>query len=316
MITWRHVLGTALREGPCVLTLGNFDGVHIGHQALIGRAKSSAKALNVPLVAVTFDPHPTKIVSPHYKSKLLMTLHQRLYALSSLGVDLTWVVPFTCDVAKLAPLAFLSEIHRALSPIELYVGCGFRFGSGRHGSFDGLKNWSTEVGCRLNSHFLEFYGSDSVSSTRIRRALNYGEVELASALLGRPYSLTGDIILSDNVGCSSNDCAFDLNWRQEQLPREGIYITEVSLDSDSDCLLGLTDVSKRLDRFESTNAGITVSTKLLNFDDRALVNNVELRFLHYLRDIKNQIDIDDVMSQSVRDAASASDWYLKYKRLH
>jgi riboflavin kinase/FMN adenylyltransferase len=268
--------------------------------------------LGIPLVAVTFDPHPTAIVAPHCKSKLLMTLPQRLDTLASAGVDLSWVVPFNDDVAKLAPLTFLSELHRTLTPVELYVGCGFRFGNGRYGSLDGLEDWSREVGCKCYSHILESYENDNISSTRIRRALDFGEVELASVLLGRPYSLTGNITV---VADTRHDgFVFDLSWEQEQLLREGVYVTEASGTLiGSSCLLGVTTVSKWSNLCGTHCADTKVVTNVLDFVGCAFGHRAELHFLHRLRDVHELNDNSVVTMQSMRDTAQATDWYLKHK---
>lgn len=314
MIVWRHMLGTTLREGTCVLALGNFDGVHLGHKAVIDRAQLRAKTLGVPLVVVTFDPHPTAIVAHRCKSKLLMTLSQRLDAFCAMGVDLVWVIPFDNDVAKLAPLAFLSELHRALTPVELYVGCGFRFGNGRHGSLDVLERWGREVGCKFFSHVLEHYGSDSISSTRIRKALDSGDVELASALLGRPYVLTGDITFSRNTRCFGGCSVFDLLWEQEQSLQEGVYVTEVSGISLSDRLLGVTDISNKSHLCGTHSTDITVTTSLLGFAGQMFGHRAELHFLHRLRGLHKFVDDNEARMQSVQDAVLATNWYLKYKK--
>jgi riboflavin kinase/FMN adenylyltransferase len=243
---------------------------------MINRASLRAKIRGVPLVVGTFYPHPMAITSPELKPKLLMTLEQRLEILASLGVDITWVIPFRYDVARLNPLEFLSELHQTLSPVELYVGCGFRFGNERCGNLDNFKFWSMDVGCELHNHILESYEGDSISSTRIRLALEAGKIELANILLGRPYSLTGKITTVKHAIGLNNCHSFQLNLscEQESLLRYGNYITEVSGFFMSEKLLGITRINR------GNNFLVAINT--LAFGPNICGYSVELRFLHCL----------------------------------
>ena len=125
MEVWRHTLETAPVSGPFVVTLGTFDGVHAGHRELLRIAAGRAKALGHRAAVVTFDPHPTLVVAPQRKPKLLMTLEQRLAAFEAEGMDLAWVIPFSRAFSELSPEAFLDRILHILAPVELHVGRAF-----------------------------------------------------------------------------------------------------------------------------------------------------------------------------------------------
>ena len=313
MKVWYHAFGTALREGPCVLTLGNFDGVHIGHMALIDRASARSKLLGVPLVAITFDPHPAEIVAPERRPKLLMTLHQRLKALSCAGVDLVWVIPFTYDVSRLDPLTFLSGLHAAIAPIELYVGYGFRFGNERRGDLDSFNHWGREICCKFHNNTLKLYKGERVSSTRIRKALDIGDVELARALLGRPYSLTGPVILANSSMCGINHSIVGSSWEQGQLLRDGIYITEVNLPFISNSLLGITGISRQ-STLCGTSTSAIIETHLPDFCAALHVYRAELNFLHSLKDWQNFDNAGGVALRMSQGHRYSIEWYLDYQK--
>ena len=228
MKTWHHTLDNAPAEGPCVLTLGNFDGVHAAHRAVLGLAAARARDLGLPAAVLTFDPHPAVIVAPERKPKLLMTMAQRLAIFKEAGMDLAWVIPFSRAFSELSPRAFLDGMHRALAPRELHVGRQFRFGKDRAGDLESLEAWGREAGCEIHAHALRAYDGGHLSSTRIRAALGAGDVEEAAALLGHPYALTGVVVEGERRGRHLGFPTANLAWEQEQLPAYGVYATEVS----------------------------------------------------------------------------------------
>lgn len=305
MKVWRHTLDCAPREGPCILTLGNFDGVHAGHKSVLELAALRARARNVPAVVVTFDPHPAMIVAPERRPKLLMTLPQRLDAFAAAGMDLAWIIPFSRAFSELSPVAFLHGLHLVLTPMELHVGRGFRFGKDRAGDITTLESWGLEAGCEIHGHALRAPDGGFLSSTRIRQALDAGEVEQAAALLGHPYALSGIVVEGERRGRHLSFPTANLAWEQEQLPGNGVYVTEVRGAHLPQPLRGLTNVGMK-PTFQGLN--LTVETHLPGFNGDLYGCHLEVRFLHRLRGEQKFADMDALKVQIAKDVADGLAW--------
>jgi riboflavin kinase / FMN adenylyltransferase len=298
MRTWRFPLDQAPQEGPCVLTLGNFDGVHAAHRAVLELAAGRARERHLPAAVLTFDPHPAVIVAPERKPKLLMTLAQRLEVFRATGMDLAWVIPFSRSFSELRPEAFLEGVQRALNPCELHVGRQFRFGRDREGNLETLEAWGREAGCGIHTHAFRAPDGGHLSSTRIRAALDAGDVEEARALLGHPYTLTGVVVEGQRRGRNLGFPTANLAWEQEQLPAHGVYVTEVAGGHLSEPRRGLTNVGAK-PTFEGL--AVTVETNIPGFAGDLYGAHLEVRFLHRLRGerrfegeeaLRNQIALD------------------------
>ena len=305
MKVWRHTLECAPSEGPCILTLGNFDGVHSGHRTILELAALRARAVGVPAVVVTFDPHPAMIVAPERRPKLLMTLPQRLEAFAAAGMDLAWIIPFSRAFSELSPPAFLHGLHQVLRPIELHVGRGFRFGKDRNGDLASLEAWGRETGCEIHGHALRAPDGGYLSSTRIRKALDAGEVAEAATLLGHPYALTGIVVEGERRGRHLSFPTANLAWEQEQLPANGVYVTEVTGPHLPGPWRGLTNVGLK-PTFQGLN--LTVETHLPDFSGDLYGGRLEVRFLHRLRGERKFADLEALKAQIAEDVACGLAW--------
>jgi len=305
MLTWHHTLEHAPDFGPCVLTLGNFDGVHAAHRLVLELAAGRARERALPAAVVTFDPHPTVIVAPERKPKLLMTLAQRLEIFAETGMDLAWVIPFSRDFSELAPLAFLGHLGRALAPRELHVGRQFRFGKDRAGDLETLEAWGSAAGCEIHGHALRAYDGGHLSSTRIRAALSAGDVGEAAALLGHPYALTGIVVEGERRGRNLGFPTANLAWEQEQLPAFGVYASEVTGAHLGGPRRGLTNVGEK-----PTFGGraTTVETHIPGFSGDLYGAHLEVRFLHRLRGEMKFSGVEELRSQIARDVAEGLAW--------
>ncbi|BDU78739.1 bifunctional riboflavin kinase/FAD synthetase [Mesoterricola sediminis] len=306
MKVWHHTLDAAPSDGPCVLTLGNFDGVHAAHRQVLALAAARARSLGIQAAVLTFDPHPSVIVAPERKPKRLMTLEQRLRIFEAAGMDLAWVMPFSRPFSELSPEAFLAGMDRALRPRELHVGRQFHFGRDRAGSIETLEAWGRQAGCDVHGHALRAYDGGHLSSTRIRAALDAGRVEEAAALLGHPYALTGIVVEGDRRGRHMGFPTANLAWEQEQLPAHGVYVTEVAGPHlPAPGLRGLTNVGEK-PTFEGTH--ITVETHLPDFQGDLYGARLEVRFLHRIRGEMKFPDIEALRNQIERDVAAGRAW--------
>lgn len=313
MKVWRHTLDRAPHEGPSILTLGNFDGVHAGHKTILEMAALRARARGVPAVVVTFDPHPAMILAPERRPKLLMTLPQRLDAFAAAGMDLAWIIPFSRAFSELSPLAFLDGLRQALKPMELHVGRGFRFGKDRAGDLAALEAWGREAGCEIHGHALRAQDGGYLSSTRIREALDAGEVEAAAALLGHPYALSGVVVEGERRGRHMGFPTANLAWEQEQLPANGVYVTEVRGAHLPQPLRGLTNVGTK-PTFQGFNR--TVETHLPEFDGDLYGCQLEVRFLHRLRGERKFPDMEALRTQITEDVRRGLAWQPSAEKIH
>lgn len=306
MEIWRHTLEAAPKSGPFVVTLGNFDGVHAGHRELLRIAAGRAKAAGLRAAVVTFDPHPTVVVAPQRKPKLLMTLEQRLAAFEAEGMDLAWVIPFSRAFSELSPGAFLDRMRQALSPQELHVGRAFTFGHDRRGTVETLETWGAAHGCEVHTLALRAPDGGRLSSTRIREALDRGEVAAAADLLGHPYALTGVVVEGDRRGRHLGFPTANLAWEQEQLPASGVYVTEALLPHHGGPYLGLTNVGEK-PTFEGQR--LTVETHLPGFGGDLYGARLDLRFLHRIRGEVRFASVDELRDQIAKDVAAGVAWW-------
>jgi len=305
MKVWHHALGAAPADGPCVLTLGNFDGVHAAHREVLRLAGARAKALGLPAAVLTFDPHPSVVVAPERRPRRLMTLDQRLRIFEAEGMDLAWVLPFSRPFSELSPESFLEGVERALRPRELHVGRQFRFGRDRSGGIEALEAWGSRAGCEIHGHALRAYDGGHLSSTRIRAALDAGRVEEAAALLGHPYVLSGIVVEGDRRGRHLGFPTANLAWEQEQLPAHGVYVTEVAGHRLDGNLRGLTNVGEK-PTFDGVH--VTVETHLPGFQGDLYGARLEVRFLHRIRGEMKFSGVDALREQIARDVAEGLAW--------
>lgn len=266
--------------GRSVLTIGNFDGVHLAHQKLLRTVVEVARAEGAAPAAVTFEPHPIKLLAPEHAPKLLTPLERKARLIEATGIERLVVLPFTRELARLSPVEFVREILvGALRTLSVHVGPNFRFGYRQSGDVEVLRELARLEGFRLAVlPTLEVRG-ERVSSTRIRELLSLGRVNLAARLLGRPFSLYGPIVAGLGVGRKHTVPTLNLAPVEEQTPRIGVYVTRTRLGKvthDS-----VTNVGHK-----PTFGGhsLTVETYLLNYSGEISESDMEIEFLFRLRD--------------------------------
>ncbi|MBP1627258.1 MAG: riboflavin biosynthesis protein RibF [Holophagaceae bacterium] len=311
MEIWHHSLTSAPNFGPCLVTLGNFDGVHAGHRELLEQVHQRAEALGLPSAVVSFDPHPTVVTAPERRPRLLMTLGQRLKAFQRTGVDLAWIIPFSRALSEMAPEAFLAEFQRVLQPREVHVGKAFRFGKDQAGDLLSLTAWGEGVGCEVHAHALRAADGGFLSSTRIREALDKGNVEEAASLLGHPFALTGVVVEGDRRGRHLGFPTANLEWEQEQLPAKGVYVTEVRGSHLEKSFLGLTNVG---DKPTFEGVALAVETHLPGFQGDLYGTHLELAFLHRLRGEHRFTSVDGLRAQIAEDVQRGQNWWREQKK--
>ncbi|MFQ5736836.1 MAG: bifunctional riboflavin kinase/FAD synthetase [Thermodesulfobacteriota bacterium] len=208
----------------CVLTLGNFDGLHLGHGRIIKKVVKRAEALGCPSVVYTFEPHPLKVVSPHKSPPLLLDLEDKIRLIEGFGVDYLVLARFTREFAERHPAEFVEEVLvKTLSVSEVWVGHDFSFGRGRTGTVELLKSLGGAFGFSASAipAFVKLGGV--VSSSRIRALVKEGGVKEAAALLGRGYSIKGKVVKGENLGREIGFPTANLRTTSELLPADGVY---------------------------------------------------------------------------------------------
>ncbi len=215
------------RFGPCAASIGNFDGVHIGHQALLRSVVEFASQANVAPAVLTFHPHPTVIVAPERTPPMICTLEQRIRLLADAGAGRIFVLPFTPEIARLSPEAFVSQILvDTLQAQAVFVGENFRFGHKQAGTSDTLRVLGEKFG--FQPHFLKpvTWRGEIVSSSAVRQRLEKSNVSRAGHLLGHCYSVEGPIVAGHGIGSKQTVPTLNLEPPAGQLIPRGVYVTE------------------------------------------------------------------------------------------
>lgn len=266
---------------PSAVTIGNFDGVHLGHQQLLSRVRQAANAHSRQAVAVSFDPHPIRVLAPDRAPRTLTTIERRAELMQPFGIDTLLVLPFTRELARLSPREFASRVLvQGLRTASVHVGPNFRFGYRQAGGIETLAELGAAMGFQVEVIPAVEYRGAGVSSTRTRKALDEGRVIYAGRLLGRPFSNSGRIVSGRGVGHAQTVPTLNLQPREEQLPRTGVYVTRTVLGGER--YQSLTNIGYR----PTFNDGhqLSVETYLLNFSGIVTQAEIEVEYLLRLRD--------------------------------
>lgn len=288
-----------------VATIGNYDGVHLGHKTILKRVVDEARHRNLPSLLISFDPHPLSIVAPEKRPRLLQTRGQRLDSLSSCGLTDVMLLAFDADLAALDGREFIEGLLlERLGLASIHVGENFRFGHRRQGDLTLLK----EIGRRRSFDVhgvppVEIDGG-AVSSTAIRACLAEGKVALARRMLDRPYSIGGEVIHGDGRGRTLDCPTANLELDNEVLPAPGVYVTEAQVIAGR--FPSLTNVGMR-----PTVGGrtLTVETHLLEVDEDLYGERMEIGFLERLRDEMRFDNLESLADQIARDRAAATAYF-------
>jgi riboflavin kinase/FMN adenylyltransferase len=295
---------------PFVSTIGNFDGMHRGHQAILARVLERARATKLPGILITFDPHPLKILAPERAPKMIATRHQQLAWIEAAGIECVLILPFTPHLARVTAERFVREhLARRLEVREVYVGANFNFGRGRGGNADLLIKLCADLGIKADKVPEVRYLGSPVSSSRIRRAIQSGEVELARELLGRPYSIEGRVVRGAGRGTGLGFPTANLTPENELIPSDGVYVTEaVSGDRPR---ASVTNVGSRPTFGEGA---FTIETHLLDGDGDLYDQDLEIRFLARLRQELKFESPQALVEQVGRDVERAREYFSSKNR--
>ncbi|BDS08994.1 riboflavin biosynthesis protein [Oceaniferula spumae] len=288
-------------NGPLHLALGVFDGVHIGHQAVIGAAVDAAKSGGGIAGVLTFDPHPIRVLAPQVApQRILASLTHKKELLSDLGVDLLVVIPFTPEFAELDAQSFLDDMNDACEDLRtLAMGEDWKFGNRRSGDVNLLRSFGQQNGIDVRALGAIMLDGERVSSTRIRQAIRDGNLTAAAAMLGREYTVLGTVVEGRKLGRQLGFPTANLRAHNEQLPSDGVWAVDVAL-KDGSIHRGAGNLGMR-PTVENGEERRMLEVHLLGYSGDLYGQDMEVRFLQRVRDEKKFDSLDELKAQIDRD---------------
>lgn len=293
-----------------VITLGNFDGLHLGHQKLINMVISDAHQRGAQSVVFTFHPHPLKVLAPNRCPPLLTLYDEKVRLFRNMGIDLLIMAPFTRQLSSLSPEDFVKNIlHDLLKVKTIIVGDNYRFGKGRRGNVMMLRSLGQSLGFNVVVVDEVMINGEIVSSTKIRRLLMKGEVEHAAHLLGRPYAITGIVIDGDKRGRQLGYPTANINPDHELIPDPGVYIAHVSISNSQ--YNGVVSIGYR-PTFNKTT--IAVEAYILDFNREIYGEKLTISFLKRIREEKRFDTVDSLIVQIKEDVELTQEFFLEKEK--
>ena len=293
--------------GPTFVSVGNFDGVHRAHAHVLGEIVARARAGKAKAVAVTFEPHPARILKPESGLKLLTPTPEKLRWLESTGVDAALLLPFGRDLSLMTPRQFAERIlKKKLHVREVHEGFNFRFGHKASGDVNTLAEFGREMGFEVKVYPEMKLRRDTVSSSQIRRLISEGRVSRARHLLGRPFCILGNPGRGRGYGSKYTVPTINLARYEELVPKDGVYITRTRVREEN--FDSVTNVGNR----PTFGAELfAIETHLLNFHPLELTpdTEVEICYLQRLRDEIKFPSVDALREQIARDVKKARRYF-------
>jgi riboflavin kinase / FMN adenylyltransferase len=300
---WSARFGAASRNS--VVTIGNFDGCHLGHQKILCEVVARARGAGALAAVLTFFPHPARVLRPAEAPALLETLDQRLAAIESCGVDAALVLPFDRELASMSAEDFVRRILvETMAAKVVLVGGNFRFGHKGAGDMKLLAELGARLGFAAEVIPPVSEHGEVISSTAIRCAIREGRVEDARRMLGRPYVLAGEIRTGTGQGRKLVVPTLNLATEQEVLPKNGVYATEATVAGKT--YRAATNVGMR-PTFDGVR--ITIESYLFDFDEMLTTGKLEVRFWQRLRDEQKFSGPAELKEQVLKDIERAKEFF-------
>jgi len=295
--------------GPVALTIGNFDGVHLGHQAMLSELVRAARGLGLPACVLTFEPHPREFFAPDQAPVRLTSLREKIELLAARGIDRLHVCRFNYELAQVSAPQFIERVLvEGLGVRWLLVGDDFRFGARRAGNFVTLARAAPRFGFEVKAMESVILDGERVSSTAVRTALAAGDLARAARLLGRPYSISGRVVRGDGLGRKLGFPTANVQMKHNRPPLTGIFAVEVSGATDR-VLRGAASLGVRPTVTERGRPVLEVH--LLNFDGELYGEHLRVDFLHKLRDEEKYADLATLTRQIALDVENVSSYFAR-----
>lgn len=301
MEIFRHIEDARLKLTRSIVTMGNFDGLHLGHQSLLRNTVEDAHRLGIPSVVLTFEPHPLKVLAPERAPKLILAHKDKMQLLQSFGIDIVVIQSFDTSFASLQPATFVRNFLGDRLHIEkIWVGRDFRFGQRRKGTIADLVEQGAELGFKVGAVDPILIGGVRVSSSRVRQLLEEGRVDEAKHILGRYHFISGKVVAGHQRGRGLGFPTANISPRTEVIPLDGIYATIVEIGAER-CL-------------SVSNIGVnptfgtgprTIESFILDFDHDIYGKTVRLSFVKRVRAEKKFASVEQLVAQMREDVKSA-----------
>lgn len=317
MLLLRHLTEIPQDFGPSVATIGNFDGVHRGHQWVIHEVISRARTLGLTSLAITFDPHPARVIRPEEVRPLITPLPEKLRLLAETGIDAILVLPFDQHLSQMSASTFASDVLKdLLHVVELHEGENFRFGYRAEAGIDSLEKFGQQLGFDVRAYAPRNIHKECISSTRIRECIAAGDLDRARSMLGRSFSISSTPAPGRGYGTRYTVPTINLAPYPELLPANGVYVTSIQIGAApaAETFQAVTNVGNR-PTFGADS--FTVESHLLNFHPIPLdaETPVTVQFLRRLRPEIRWPSPEALREQISRDVASARRFFSLCQRL-
>lgn len=295
----------------CVATIGNFDGLHVGHQAIIHGVIERARELGVPSAVITFNPHPLSIVAPDRVPKQILTLSQKEELLRDLGVDALLVVPFTHEFSRWTADKFIAEfLVNALEVSEVRIGRDFCFGAGREGNLEKLTASGKRYGFAVEGAGEVRIRGIRVSSSLVRDAIMKGAMQIVCLALGRTYFIDGRVATGRRLGRKIGFPTVNLDPANDLFPGSGVYVTTSRFESFSRSFESVTNIGVRPTLYE--NFATTIESHILDFDSNVYGDTVRLYFHRLLRREQQFRSALELSNQIRADIERSRLWFVRH----
>jgi riboflavin kinase/FMN adenylyltransferase len=302
METFRSISELSKLPGPLFLAIGVFDGVHLGHQAVISTSAEHARAVNGTPVVVTFDPHPEKILRPEAAPHLLTATPHKIALIRDLGVRHLLIIAFDKKFAATEPEDFVQQLVNDSKPLrEICVGHEWSFGKNRRGNLELLKKLGAQFDFDVVGIPPVTVNGEVVSSTTIRQAVEAGDLKKAAEMLGREYTILGTVVRGDDLGKKIGFPTANLSAHNEQFPPNGVYFAEAKLDRA--VYPGVVNLGCRPTVSSKTERVLEIH--LLDFNRDIYGKDVQVRFIRYLRPEKKFENLEALARQIEADVKQA-----------
>src|SRR3990172_6957389 len=289
--------------GNSVLTLGNFDGLHLGHQELVKMVIARAKETGAVSLVVTFRPHPLKVLAPDKCPPLISIYEEKIQLFENLGIDVLVKIPFTLDFSAMSPKDFVKDILCGmLGAKEIFVGYNYRFGKGREGNIQTLKKLGEEYGFVVREVEQVAINGEIISSTKIRHLLRDGEVGHAARLLGRTYAMSGVVVKGDGRGNGLGFPTANIAPKHAIVPAHGGYAVRLLVREKF--YNGIANIGLR-PTFNKQN--LTIEVHIFDFNEDIYGEEISLYFVRRIRGEKKFADADELIRQIEADIKSAKE---------
>ena len=293
---------------PIVLTIGNFDGVHLGHQALLEQLSAQARAHGLPTAVLVFEPHPREFFTPDQAPTRLTSLREKLELFAALGLDRVHVCRFNSSFAKMSAADFIHALHEQLAVKFVLIGDDFRFGSARSGDFALMQKIGAQHGFGVKVMHSVLQDGIRVSSTAVRTVLAAGELQRAQRYLGRPYSISGRVEHGNDMGKKLGFPTANIQLKHNRPPLSGIFVVRVQGD-DVPPTQGVASLGVRPTLHEGGRP--VLEAHLFDFSRDLYNKHLRVDFLHKLRDEEKYPDVQTLTRHIAQDVENAKEWFDK-----